>query len=97
MLHHRGSGWKSDIIVMIAKRTPLVNKSKLIRRPIKARETRWAGLVTVWLARAGIRPNQISLLSVVFAGVSGASLIAGATGGVVWHAILFITAALFIQ
>ena len=38
------------------------------RRSLKSRDTRWAHALAGWLARSGIPPNAISLLSVVFAG-----------------------------
>jgi phosphatidylglycerophosphate synthase len=44
----------------------------MTRRPIKARETRWAAAAARGLARAGFRPNQISLASIAFA--AGAAL-----------------------
>ena len=37
------------------------------RRPIRARQTRWAAGIANFLARAGLKPNAISLLSIVFA------------------------------
>ncbi len=46
------------------------------RRPIQARDTRWAAATAQWLCRVGLRPNQISLLSVVFGAMSGASFVA---------------------
>jgi phosphatidylglycerophosphate synthase len=45
-----------------------------LRRPIAARETAWAAATARWLARNGVRPNLISLLSVVFAAAGGACL-----------------------
>lgn len=41
------------------------------RRPIKARDTKWAGAIAAWLARAGFKPNTISVCSAVFAAVAG--------------------------
>jgi phosphatidylglycerophosphate synthase len=46
------------------------------RRPIAARETGWARRTAAWLARSSVTPNQISVLSVVFALV-GAGLLLG--------------------
>lgn len=37
------------------------------RRPLRSRETRWATKLTRGLLKVGFRPNQISILSVVFA------------------------------
>jgi phosphatidylglycerophosphate synthase len=44
----------------------------LNRRPLKTRSSRWAQRVAAYLASTAISPNQISLLSVVFA-LAGAS------------------------
>jgi phosphatidylglycerophosphate synthase len=44
------------------------------RRPIKARETRWAAAAASALAKCGVRPNVISVTSVVFAGIAGLCL-----------------------
>ncbi len=44
---------------------------EILRRPIRARETRWAAAIAGWLARRGIRPNTISLMSVAFAAGAG--------------------------
>lgn len=46
------------------------------RRPIQARDTRWAAATAQWLCRVGLRPNQISLLSILFGAVSGTSFVA---------------------
>ncbi len=56
---------------------------KLTRRPIAARETRAAAAIAQALARIGLRPNAISILSVVFAAAAAACLVgAGRTDGV---------------
>jgi len=68
-----------------------------VRRPIKARNTRWAAHVAAWLARVGVRPNVISLASALFAGGAGLCLVlTGRTTGNLqpW---LFLTAAGLIQ
>ncbi|HEY5813616.1 MAG TPA: CDP-alcohol phosphatidyltransferase family protein [Terrimicrobiaceae bacterium] len=44
------------------------------RRPIKARESAWAERIADWLARAGVRPNIISVASAVFAAGAGLCL-----------------------
>jgi phosphatidylglycerophosphate synthase len=44
------------------------------RRPIRARGARWAKAAASCLARGGVSPNQISLLSILAAGVGAASL-----------------------
>ena len=47
-----------------------------LRRPIAARDTTWAAATARRLARAGVRPNLISVFSIVFAAAGGASLAA---------------------
>lgn len=67
------------------------------RRPISSRNSRWAATVASLLARRGIRPNLISLASVVFAAFAGVCLwFAGHTdkAAVPW---LFLGAALLMQ
>lgn len=46
------------------------------RRPIQARDTRWAASTARWLSRVGFRPNPISLLSILFGALAGASFAA---------------------
>ena len=46
-------------------------KEGITRRPLKSRQTKWAAGIARCLARVGLRPNQISLLSVVFAAAAG--------------------------
>lgn len=45
------------------------------RRPLRSRKTRWAAGLTRVLLKAGFRPNQISVLSVVFALGGAVSLV----------------------
>lgn len=44
------------------------------RRPIKARSSAWAQGFSGWLARRDVTPNQISVASVVFAGLGAGAL-----------------------
>jgi phosphatidylglycerophosphate synthase len=46
-------------------------KADITRRPLKSRQTKWAVGITRWLVRVGLRPNQISVLSMVFASAAG--------------------------
>src|SRR5688572_16406923 len=63
------------------------------RRPIPSRSADWAISFARWLHRAGVRPNQISVLSVVFAGIAAACLIfAGRSEGETRIALLLATA-----
>ena len=70
----------------------------VLRRPISARDTRWAAACAGWLARMGIRPNTISIMSVVFAAAAGGCLV-GLRRSVGWlpGALLPLGAALCIQ
>ncbi len=56
------------------------------RRPLKTRSTAWARALAGKLAAAGLTPNAISALSVVFAALGGAAWIAAARGGLPWAA-----------
>ena len=67
------------------------------RRPISARDTRWASACARGLARSGATPNAISVTSIVFAGLGGLAFAAtGWTEGWV-RASLFLGAAVGIQ
>lgn len=48
----------------------------MTRRPIAARETRWAAAIAGGLVRMGAKPNAISVLSAVFAACAAACLFA---------------------
>lgn len=67
---------------------------KAARRPIPARQTRWAGATAAFLARIGLTPNAISLASIGVAALAGLCLVAGARSGTALHATLFVLAAL---
>ncbi len=75
----------------------MTNNQPIVRRPIRARDTKWAAAAARWLARAGFRPNGISCLSVVCAGFAGACLIGTLYVGVGLKVALYIAAAAFIQ
>lgn len=64
------------------------------RRPLKSRQTAWAKTLSRLIAQAGITPNMISFMSMVFALLSLASAIYAAKTG---ERIYLILAALFIQ
>ena len=69
-------------------------ENQTARRPLKSRQTAWAQSLSRMLANAGISPNMISFMSVVFALLSLASAVYGANvGGRSWP----LLAALFIQ
>lgn len=43
----------------------------MARRPIAARSSAWAGRLSAWLARAGVTPNAISVVSILFGAIGG--------------------------
>lgn len=67
------------------------------RRPIKARDSRWAAKTASFLASTGIRPNTISVLSVVFAAAAGACLASTPRFSPGAAAVLFVCGALGVQ
>jgi phosphatidylglycerophosphate synthase len=67
------------------------------RRPLASRNTRWAGAAARWLAKVGLRPNQISVLSLGFASFAGMALIGAGSVSGAWRGILFLLAAGLIQ
>ncbi len=68
------------------------------RRPIRARDTRWAHAVAAWLTRAGVQPNQVSLAGVASALVgAGAFVGAGASTGAALRVMLLLIAAACVQ
>lgn len=67
------------------------------RRPIKARNSRWAAAVAVRLAHCGVRPNTISAFSVVFAAGAGLCVVLAGSAGPLSAPLLFLVAAACIQ
>jgi phosphatidylglycerophosphate synthase len=52
-------------------------KSAADRRPIATRSARWAQRLAAWLTTTPVTPNQISLLSAVWAAIGGVLLLQG--------------------
>ena len=48
----------------------------LARRPIKARDSRWAAAAASFLARRGVTPDAISIASIAFAGIAALAFLA---------------------
>ncbi len=67
------------------------------RRPINARQTKWAGRIANALAAKGIRPNQISIASIFFACAAGLSLAGSIPSAAPLKSLCFVLATLFIQ
>lgn len=74
----------------------MANK-EILRRPISARNTKWAVAVARGLARTGLRPNHISILSAVCGALAGACLLFSGHAARGEAIALFIGAAAFIQ
>lgn len=75
-----------------------MSTSEITRRPLKSRETQWAKTVAGWLARAGVRPNAISVASTVFAGLAGICFYAAGNTSSGWsRSILLVLAACGMQ
>lgn len=73
-----------------------MNNKEMSRRPINARDTKWAAYVAAFLAKRGIKPNQISLLSILFAGLAGGCLL-WSPHVLKFKTVLFLLSALCIQ
>ena len=70
----------------------------VVRRPLKSRSTHWANSVAQLLIRFSIRPNLISMLSVVFAAGAGSCfLLLDRFGGLAIQILLLLAAAGLIQ
>ena len=67
------------------------------RRPLKTRERGWAKALASMLVRSRIRPNAISVFSVVFALGAGAAFIASRNAEGMQRVMLLIAAAACIQ
>src|SRR5579885_1570136 len=67
------------------------------RRPLKSRNTSWAAGCARILIRARIRPNHISLLSMVFAAGAGACFLATNRTQPGMQIVLYLAAAALIQ
>jgi phosphatidylglycerophosphate synthase len=67
------------------------------RRPLTSRNTRWAAAIASFLAQHGVRPNAISVASVVFAAGAGLLLCFAGVAAVAWAPGLFVGAAVLMQ
>src|SRR5260370_24060811 len=69
----------------------------LARRPLKSRNTRWAAREAQVLIRWHVRPNHISILSMVFAALAGVCFLLLNRFDGPAQIVLFLTAAVCIQ
>jgi phosphatidylglycerophosphate synthase len=74
-----------------------MDKAEFARRPIKARNTRWASRIAAWLGRVGVRPNAISIASVFFAGAAGLCLASTNVADGASRGLLFLLSGMLIQ
>lgn len=70
---------------------------RIMRRPLKVRDTRWAQSAAQRLAKCGLRPNQISVLSFVCGCLAAVAFIGAGLATDMVQVLLFIAAAVFIQ
>ena len=76
----------------------MVVQDNISRRPLKSRDTVWATTVAGFLARVGVRPNVISMASMVFAALAGICFGLGGQVALDWRwSILLILAACGMQ
>jgi phosphatidylglycerophosphate synthase len=61
------------------------DENNITRRPLKSRDTKWAAAIASWLARAGVRPNSISVAGAVFAMMSGVCFFLAGRTALSWH------------
>jgi phosphatidylglycerophosphate synthase len=72
--------------------------SDIQRRPLKSREKKWAHALSGRLIKTGLKPNQVSVFSIVFAVLAGAAFFSvRSVQGIQPKAVLFLFAAAFIQ
>ena len=73
------------------------DSNKIVRREVGARKTSWARRSAAFLARVGVKPNTISVLSIIFAAGSGVCLVLSSYAGETQKIILFLGASILIQ
>ncbi len=61
------------------------SEQNITRRPLKSRDTKWASAIASWLARAGVRPNTISVAGTFFAAGAGISFWFAGHSPQTWH------------
>ena len=71
------------------------NQKNITRRPLKSREMKWAKAIAVLLARAGVRPNIISVAGTIFAALAGVSFWFAGQTECNWRWSIFLVLAVF--
>ncbi|MEN8127451.1 MAG: CDP-alcohol phosphatidyltransferase family protein [Planctomycetota bacterium] len=74
-----------------------MNEEITDRRPLKTRSAKWASILALRLVKLGVKPNFISLLSIVFALLSGLSFGLSALSDSWKKSVFLILGAAFIQ
>ena len=75
-----------------------MSKDKTTRRFLKTRQAKWASMVAQRIQSTGLRPNQVSLVSILFAAFAGASLLSvNAVSTDVARNLMYFAVAVFIQ
>lgn len=74
-----------------------MTEEHIARRPLRSRDTKWAKATAQCLARCGLRPNQISILSFVNACLAAVAFIGAGLTTHSGQGLLFIAAAVFMQ
>ncbi|WP_290660338.1 CDP-alcohol phosphatidyltransferase family protein [Aquabacterium sp.] len=74
-----------------------IDRSLINRRPIRVRSSKLAAAAAQWLTANNVTPNQISVMSVVFAMAAGMALVARAQFSGLTESIWLMLAALFVQ
>ena len=72
-------------------------KTGIARRPLKSRQTNWAKILSKKIAATGLKPNHISILSIVFVAIGGALLLLTNISSVWVSAMFFVLSAMCVQ
>lgn len=72
-----------------------VSESPTTRRPLKSRSTAWAAFFSRHMLRMGLKPNTVSLLSIVCAAVAGSAILLASRTEPAW--IFWLIAAAAVQ
>jgi phosphatidylglycerophosphate synthase len=62
-----------------------VDEENVTRRPLKSRSTQWAAFFSRNMLRIGLKPNTVSLLSIVFAALAGGAFLMAARHETAWQ------------
>ncbi len=74
-----------------------MTKTRITRRPLSSRDTKWVKATAQWLSMRGFRPNLISILSFVNACLACIAFVLAGLMTHPWRGLLFLVAAVFMQ